>query len=640
MTAHNGEKPEQVDPAQTPDQSGQTAKLGTNLETCEGLHIYPKKDTNDGDPVRMFMIVDETGGTVAVGKPFEWQIRKHTDQGDNSKVEWGPLPEQIWEPLHPENSAIRLNTGRIEKGYYDIRAVRRRGQVLESSEHSLVQVKDLPPVAFVSFTGSAPGPVVQPTPVAVTLGRAHVPPTKDEILWIAIRASTNQLHYDVYEKFVEAFLARRPPHKRGNGNGKGRHRNEWDLAGETAWMVSNYGPYRVLKFATEVFVMTRCGVIPGEPLELDLAEEEARFGHTLPKKFEEMWSDYLIPIASEGDDGQALILPYLDIIRRKLGDLAGPRATYSGIVDDQCGYLQSKLVFPCMLELIWSYWHEEGMLVQTMNAITQRFQNVRGPNGRDPLANLEIDPLRPLSQLLWGFVQDEPNRLSVLRRGHEYDHHYGFTLHGKVMKDLRTIDRRSKFLESFHNLLHRCTKFYREDDDTTVVADGFPVLNAIKETHYVLAHGAHNQFGDLPAGGRQEMLMQQYILSRPEMREFLGGRVMVPYPERWMDRVDAVKMLKGWTDASVVHFRDLAVFGEQIVLSIRYGAWSLENTPHSAANWARYWRAEIQGYIHAYRAVTGIDLTAELTDQRQATERYLPPSVHLRNRLLTQQAVK
>ena len=36
------------------------------------------------------------------------------------------------------------------------------------------------------------------------------------------------------------------------------------------------------------------------------------------------------------------------------------------------------------------------MLVQTMNAITRRFQNVRALGAQDPLANLEIDPLRPL----------------------------------------------------------------------------------------------------------------------------------------------------------------------------------------------------------------------------------------------------
>jgi hypothetical protein len=120
------------------------------------------------------------------------------------------------------------------------------------------------------------------------------------------------------------------------------------------------------------------------------------------------------------------------------------------------------------------------------------------------------------------------------------------------------------------------------------------------------------------------------------MREFLGGRVMVPYPEAWMDKVDAVKTLKGWTDVSVVHFHDLAVFGEQILLSVRYGAWSIVNEPDQAANWARYWRPEVQGYMHGYRAATGVDLTSDITDHQQLIARSLPPSAHLRDRLAFQ----
>jgi hypothetical protein len=271
-----------------------------------------------------------------------------------------------------------------------------------------------------------------------------------------------------------------------------------------------------------------------------------------------------------------------------------------------------------------------------MNAISQRFQNLRAPGSRDPFAQLEIDPLRPLNNLLWGYVQDEQHRLGVLRRAHEYDHHYGMPLVGKALGELRTADVRSKFVESFHNLLYQTLQFYRQDDDTTVVADAFPVLNALKETHYLLAQGAHNQFGDLPSTSRQEMLIEQWLLSRPEMREFLGGRVMVPYPEPWMDKVDAVKTLKGWTDVSVVHFHDLAVFGEQILLSVRYGAWSIVNEPDQAANWARYWRPEVQGYMHGYRATTGVDLTSDVTDQQQLIARALPPSLHLHERLALQ----
>jgi hypothetical protein len=197
----------------------------------------------------------------------------------------------------------------------------------------------------------------------------------------------------------------------------------------------------------------------------------------------------------------------------------------------------------------------------------------------------------------------------VPRRAYEYDHHYGLTLLGKAVPTVRGADSRSRFLEGFHNLLFRSAIFFKEDDDTTVVADGFSVLNALKEVHLQLTQGAHNQYGDLPWTARQEMLMQEWMLARPEMREFLPSRVMVDYPEPWMDRVETMKTMQGWTDTSVMHFRDLGVFGEQVLLSVRFGAWPSVIEPQSAANWARYWRPEIQGYIHAYRAVTGMDLT-------------------------------
>jgi hypothetical protein len=288
--------------------------------------------------------------------------------------------------------------------------------------------------------------------------------------------------------------------------------------------------------------------------------------------------------------------------------------------------LQHRFTCPSLLELIWSYWHEEGGLVQTLNAITLRFQNRRRGGDRDPLAHLETDALRPLNNLLWGYVQDEMHRLTLPRRAYEYDHHYGLTIQGKAVPNIRGADSRSKFLEAFHNLLYRASVFYPEDADTTVVADAFPMLNALREVHLLLAEGAHNQFGDLPWTARVEMLIQQWLLARPEMREFLRGRAMVPYPEGWMGQVDTMKRLQGWTEVNVTNFYELGTFGEQLLLSVRYHDWSAVNDQDDAKLWARYWKPEIQRYIHAYRAVTGVDLTTEPID---AT----PPAVHLRTRL-------
>ena len=138
-----------------------------------------------------------------------------------------------------------------------------------------------------------------------------------------------------------------------------------------------------------------------------------------------------------------------------------------------------------------------------------------------------------------------------------------------------------------------------------MIADAFPLLNALKDVHLLLAEGAHNQFGDLTWTARAEMMTTQWMLARPEMREFLRGRYMVPYQEDWMGAVDSMKKLQGWTDTTITHFYELAVTGERILLSIRYGDWvDIENIEDQAKNWARSCKPEIQRYIHGYQTVT------------------------------------
>ena len=480
-----------------------------------------------------------------------------------------------------------------------------------------------------------------PTRVQVTMRRAEVDPTADQALWVVIRNSADALNFDNYFAFIEPIMCGGDPPR-----AKGRFDH---VKTKLQLPFPDAEPYRLLKVATEVFMMAHCGVVIGETDQIDRlektsatsladphfaalgdpaldAEEELRLpGLTDPAgQISDLWDQYLKAIGQ----GHSTI-PYLDIVRLKLGDLRlqGRRA-YGA---QHCyGILRRKLTRPCLLELIWNYWLEEGMLVQTMNALSWRFQNRRGPQDRDPLALVEIDPLRGLNNLLWGWVQDEEHRLTIPRRAYEYDHEYGLKLIGRAVPAVRGADSRSRFLEGLHTLLMLCSVFYKEDDDTTVVADGFPVLNALRDVHLVLTQGAHNQYGDLPWTARQEFLMQQWILARPEMREFLPRRIMVDYPERWMDSVETMKTLQGWTDTSILHFRDMAIFGEKILLSIRFGEWTAEIHQEAAANWARYWRPEVQGYIYAYRAATGVDLAAmNVSGQVNATL----PSVLLSQRL-------
>ena len=492
-------------------------------------------------------------------------------------------------------------------------------------------------------------------PIPVTMNRADVPATADQALWIVIRNSADALGFENYAAFIEPIMCGTSPRTTAL---PGRAQKEFPRIDRSVNLTfPDAEPYRLLKVATEVFMMANCGVVIGADQEEGattlgrakfgalgsdplLTEEELRLlSPPNVSSIQAQWNGpggYLEPPKNKppltNANGEPIsTLPYLyDIVALKLGELPiQPHDAYGAT--RQCyGILQRKLTRPCLLELIWNYWLEEGMLVQTTNAMSWRFQNRRGPQDRDPLAMLEIDPLRGLNNLLWGWVQDEEHRLTIPRRAYEYDHEYGLKLIGKAVPAIRGADSRSRFLEGFHTLLMLCTVFYKEDDDTTVVADGFPVLNALREVHLQLTQGAHNQYGDLPWTARQEFLMQQWILARPEMREFLPRRIMVDYPEAWMDSVETMKTLQGWTDTSILHFRDMSIYGEKILLSVRYGAWTDEIHPENAANWARYWRPEIQGYIFAYRAATGVDLSAgTVTGQVNATI----PSVLLRRRL-------
>jgi hypothetical protein len=257
----------------------------------------------------------------------------------------------------------------------------------------------------------------------------------------------------------------------------------------------------------------------------------------------------------------------------------------------------------------------------------------------DPLAHLTLDPLRPLANLLWGWVQDEVHRLTVERRAYEYDHQYGLTLVGTAVPAIKSVDRRSRFIESFHNLLRECIKFFRERDDLTVRADGFTLLNSLNDVHLLLTEGEDNQFGDLPWVARQEMMIIQWLLARPEFREFLGGRIMVPYTEPWMDRVDTMRALQKWGDVSITSFGYLAQYGEQILLTLRYGNWSRINDAGTAAAWADRWRPAIQSYVHHYRRVTGVDLGADVLEGREAQDRYAQPGALIIRRVTEQRGV-
>lgn len=510
----------------------------------------------------------------------------------------------------------------------------------------------------------------------VGLARSRVAEPPDLRLWQLIDDSTRRLSFHNYDNFLDFVLCGKTPPESGEQPRRSpinefgvRIERGPDAAAEPETITkgreavhelrsrrhlpfTDTDAYRLLKVATEAFLMVNCGVKTdeggrtlGQPLDpnssvFDRVDVVPATPEAASKDFPDFWNNYTLNMPTGQDSPKnkdVRVLPLLAIIAKKLpGSNIAPPVPDGFKEPDVIACLdivQEKLTNPCLVELIWSYWQEEGMLVQTMNAITRRFQNIRSRNETDPLAMLEIGNLRPLNNLLWGYLQDEQHRLSVMRRAIEYDHHYGIALQGKAVGPMRSADSRSKFLEAFHNLLHLCTVLFRQDDDTTVKADGFPVLEAVKDLQLVLTEGQHNQYGDLPSAARIEMLMQQWLLARPEFREFLPTRESVVYPERWMERVDAMKKLQGWGDTSVRHFSTLAEYGERILLSVRFGAWSDVDDGNHALVWARYFRPAIQSYVYAYQAVTGVNLAADAMLPQQRKLIVMQPSELLRKRL-------
>ena len=335
----------------------------------------------------------------------------------------------------------------------------------------------------------------RPTPV--TLQRSETRCTSDQGLWIAIRNRTQAISFDRYSRFVDLVLF-------GDDTATGQADQALNkrIAAAKAEMASrprllSVDAYNLLRLATEAFLLLEAGLVfrgsDGAPIIdsdlLDPLDESERLGESVSlDEIRGRLQQYF---------GDKVTLPYLNRIMVALTGIE-PQIQSGVNLTRFERVLQGRLSSPSMIELIWSYWHEEGMLVQSMNAIALRFQNRRAPGSRDPLAILELDSLRPLNNMLWGYIQNAYTRLTVPRRAYEYDHHYGLTILGKAVPAMRSADSRSKFLEAFHNVLYRSSVFYREDADTTVIADAFPLLNAIRELHIVLAEGASNQFGDLP----------------------------------------------------------------------------------------------------------------------------------------------
>src|SRR5262245_17217504 len=205
--------------------------------------------------------------------------------------------------------------------------------------------------------------------LGVALQRTATALTADVAHWRAILNHTEVLSFNHYLRFMEMVFC-----------------NERDLSGLPPFEQTRFlqkealgrglltrrllpfidtDAYRLLKVATEAFVMVNCGIMASPRPFFDSRDSGYFARRDVPFPTNGLDSlfttDYLTQVTGGG--AGALTLPYLAVIRRKLGDIdinIGP-FQFSADQSSECyGILQEKLTNPCLLELIWSYWHEEG----------------------------------------------------------------------------------------------------------------------------------------------------------------------------------------------------------------------------------------------------------------------------------------
>lgn len=534
---------------------------------------------------------------------YEWSIRALSGSANEYRLSSALVNRNARAPI--------IDTSLLGPGVYEV--VVRRTDVSDNGSETTTESD-----VEISVDANPAEALRQSIESGISVKLREVTPTLDQGLWSGMRECLERRSFKNYRAFIDQVLCERNRDDESCGR--------IDISSAECCYRHGVHAYALLKAATEVWLLCHacCGELERDFTGTDLSGESARLGYEAsPEDIRARLNEYLESSATPGT------LPYIGQVLDNLG-----LGTFTSERFPFCPTSIRNL--PCMFELLWNYWEEEGGLNLTLAAISLRFQNRRvGVGSRSVLANFELNPLRPLNNFLWGYLQDENHRLSVRRRAYEYEHQYGLRLIGKAVADLKVAERRSTFLEAFHALLNRAAIFYRDSQNLMMKPDAFPLLEALRAVHLLLADGAHNQWGDLPSTARAEMMIQQWLLAQPPMREFLQTRAMVPYDEGWMGPVDAMKKLMGWSPVSIIHFHKLASFGERILLSIRFGQWNAVTIlSDQAENWVRYWKPEIQGYIESYRAVTGVDLSATAEAARKVDSTL--PAVLMQRRMRAQ----
>jgi hypothetical protein len=241
---------------------------------------------------------------------------------------------------------------------------------------------------------------------------------------------------------------------------------------------------------------------------------------------------------------------------------------------------------PWPLELVWSFWLD-AMRLDDALAVARGLPGL--PAGST------------VARMLSGIAGD-PARIDAGARAEAYRHAYGLRLDAATSP---TLLRQARVPTALATLLRRAARLLRDDDDTTITADGLPLLHALADLQNLLNEAVHPALEDVTRALRRDMLLALYALGRPELRPLLPIRRHVVLPEPWMAAVDALATLERRPQVSAGIYARLADAGERILLSVRLGGWAQTADGERAVGWAQFWRAELHAYALAHAIVAG-----------------------------------
>jgi len=202
-----------------------------------------------------------------------------------------------------------------------------------------------------------------------SLTRTETEFTEDVAFWTGIRNSTDALSFNTYLRFMDWIFCGGPPPTPGFEAKRfvAKNAEYSELIKKRFLPFTDSDAYRVVKAATEAFVMVNCGVLQAKDRLLqpfDPNRDNAYLDRRdLPTPQNDLDlidvfnTEYLVNVNRNGGV-LPFVLPYLAVIRQKLPDISikstafGEANLTTGKLDNCFGILQEKLDSPCLLELI------------------------------------------------------------------------------------------------------------------------------------------------------------------------------------------------------------------------------------------------------------------------------------------------